>query len=60
MSIMNIFDILAILPFFINLIIQQMDADCDAARKGGSFVFIRVLRVFRIFKLSKHSQVCTP
>jgi len=56
LGIMNIFDILAILPFFINLIIQQTEGNCDSTKKGGSFVFIRVLRVFRIFKLSKHSQ----
>ena len=56
LGIMNIFDILAILPFFIILIIQQTEGNCETAKKSGSFVFIRVLRVFRIFKLSKHSQ----
>lgn len=56
LGIMNIFDILAILPFFIILIIQQTEGNCESAKKSGSFVFIRVLRVFRIFKLSKHSQ----
>jgi hypothetical protein len=55
-DIMNIFDVLAIVPFFIILIIQQTDGNCESAKKSGSFVFIRVLRVFRIFKLSKHSQ----
>jgi len=56
LGIMNIFDILAILPFFIILVIQQTEGNCESAKKSGSFVFIRVLRVFRIFKLSKHSQ----
>ena len=56
LGIMNIFDIMAILPFFIILIIQQTEGNCESAGKSGSFVFIRVLRVFRIFKLSKHSQ----
>lgn len=55
-DIMNIFDVLAILPFFIVLIVQNIRGNCEAAKKSGSFVFIRVLRVFRIFKLSKHSQ----
>lgn len=54
---MNIFDVLAIIPFFVILIIQQTEGNCESAKKSGSFVFIRVLRVFRIFKLSKHSQV---
>jgi len=56
LGIMNIFDIVAILPFFIILVIQQTEGNCETAKKSGSFVFIRVLRVFRIFKLSKHSQ----
>src|SRR6218665_2488334 len=55
-NIMNIFDLLAILPFFIILAIQQTEGNCEKAKKSGSFIFIRVLRVFRIFKLSKHSQ----
>jgi potassium voltage-gated channel Shaker-related subfamily A protein len=55
-SIMNVFDVLAILPFFVILIVQQTQGNCETAKKSGSFVFIRVLRVFRIFKLSKHSQ----
>lgn len=55
-NIMNIFDLMAILPFFIVLITQALADECDEDQKGGSFIFIRVLRVFRIFKLSKHSQ----
>jgi len=59
LGVMNIFDMVAILPFFIILVIQLTADSCEeeSARKGGSFVFVRVLRVFRIFKLSKHSQV---
>lgn len=55
-NIMNIFDVLAIVPFFIILIIQHAGGSCESAKKSGAFVFIRVLRVFRVFKLSKHSQ----
>ena len=55
-SIMNIFDVLAILPYFIILITVSTAGNCENAKKSGSFIFIRVLRVFRIFKLSKHSQ----
>lgn len=56
LGIMNIFDIVAIVPFFVILVIQHTDGNCETAKKSGSFVFVRVLRVFRIFKLSKHSQ----
>ena len=55
-NIMNIFDLLAIVPFFITIITDSVTGTCDTGNKGGSFIFIRVLRVFRIFKLSKHSQ----
>ena len=55
-NIMNIFDVMAILPYFITLITIAVGANCDSAKSSGSFIFIRVLRVFRIFKLSKHSQ----
>lgn len=55
-NVLNIFDVLAIVPYFIILAIQQTDGNCESAKRSGSFVFIRVLRVFRIFKLSKHSQ----
>ena len=55
-GVMNIFDVLAIFPYFIILVVQQTEGNCELAKKSGPFVFIRVLRVFRIFKLSKHSQ----
>ena len=55
-NIMNIFDVMAILPYFITLVTVSTVGNCESAKKSGSFIFIRVLRVFRIFKLSKHSQ----
>ena len=55
-NIMNIFDLLAILPFFVSLVMLSSKNDCDAANTGSSFIIVRVLRVFRVFKLSKHSQ----
>jgi len=54
---MNLFDLLAIVPYFVILAVQQTEGNCESARRSGSFIFVRVLRVFRIFKLSKHSQV---
>lgn len=55
-NIMNAFDLMAILPYFIILITVSSMGSCDNAKKNGSFIFIRVLRVFRVFKLGKHSQ----
>ena len=50
---LNIIDVMAIVPFFVNLILS------DTAGSGGmQFAVLRVLRlvrVFRIFKLSRHS-----
>lgn len=54
-NIMNIFDVLAILPFFIGLMKDALSSTCGES-KEGAFIVIRVLRVFRVFKLSKHSQ----
>lgn len=56
-NLMNIFDALAILPYFISVMSVAVTGICDESKKGGMFIVIRVLRVFRIFKLSKHSQV---
>jgi len=56
-NVMNVFDLIAIVPYFIILAVQQTKGNCESARRSGSFIFVRVLRVFRIFKLSKHSQV---
>ncbi|ESO03763.1 hypothetical protein HELRODRAFT_79879, partial [Helobdella robusta] len=56
-SIMNIFDLLAILPYFVVLAMQLNDDSCNDDRSAGeSIVIVRILRVVRIFKLSKHSQ----
>ena len=56
-NVMNVIDLMAIVPYFIILVVQQTKGNCESARRSGSFIFVRVLRVFRIFKLSKHSQV---
>ncbi|KAK3104003.1 hypothetical protein FSP39_023593 [Pinctada imbricata] len=49
-SIMSIIDVVAILPYYISLVISDND---DVS---GAFVTLRVFRVFRIFKFSRHSQ----
>lgn len=55
---MNIFDIAAILPFYVILGVVHVSGSCDDTKRSGiSIVFLRVLRLFRafrIFKLTKH------
>lgn len=49
-SVMSIIDVVAIIPYYIGLVIPNND---DVS---GAFVTLRVFRVFRIFKFSRHSQ----
>ncbi|KAI6221364.1 Potassium voltage-gated channel protein Shaker [Aphelenchoides fujianensis] len=58
-SFLNLLDVVAVAPFFINLIWASMSAD-TSHDKNSSISFsvlriIRLVRVFRIFKLSRHS-----
>ena len=59
-DVMNVIDLLAIVPYFVSILLNVLASSsqqaCDAAATGNSFIFVRVLRVFRVFKLSKHSQ----
>ena len=57
-NLMNIFDILAILPFFIVILLYALDVcqNITLRNSGDYFLVARVLRVFRLFKLSKHSH----
>jgi len=50
----NIIDIIAIVPYYV-AVGQMMSADakCDT---GNDFAFLRVIRLIRVFKLTKHSQ----
>lgn len=50
----NIIDMIAILPYYVALI-QNMNpaSKCGA---GNDFAFLRVIRLVRVFKLTKHSQ----
>lgn len=49
-SVMSIIDVVAIMPYYIGLGLQ------DNKDVSGAFVTLRVFRVFRIFKFSRHSQ----
>uniref|UniRef100_A0A915DYA0 Uncharacterized protein n=1 Tax=Ditylenchus dipsaci TaxID=166011 RepID=A0A915DYA0_9BILA len=49
-SIMSVIDVVAILPYYVGLGLQE---NKDVS---GAFVTLRVFRVFRVFKFSRHSQ----
>ncbi|KAJ3602583.1 hypothetical protein NHX12_030335 [Muraenolepis orangiensis] len=60
-DIMNIIDIVAIIPYFITLGTELVDKpeDTIAGQQAMSLAILRVIRlvrVFRIFKLSRHSK----
>lgn len=48
-SVMSIIDVVAIMPYYIGLVVT------DNEDVSGAFVTLRVFRVFRIFKFSRHS-----
>ncbi|XP_077355040.1 A-type voltage-gated potassium channel KCND2-like, partial [Festucalex cinctus] len=48
-SIMSLIDVVAIMPYYIGLVMPENE---DVS---GAFVTLRVFRVFRIFKFSRHS-----
>ncbi|CAF1180465.1 unnamed protein product [Rotaria magnacalcarata] len=57
-SMMNIIDIVAIVPYFITLftILAEEKAKSNQAMSLAILRVIRLVRVFRIFKLSRHSK----
>jgi len=59
-NLMNLFDISAIVPFYVITLFVVSTGACDHSKRSSiSIVFLRVLRLFRafrIFKLTKHSR----
>lgn len=49
-SIMSVIDVVAIVPYYIGLGLSKNNS------MGGAFVILRVFRVFRIIKFSRHSS----
>lgn len=54
-STLNWIDFAAIMPFVISIALYLVTGDCATAQNTGAISVIRILRVTRIFKLSKHS-----
>ncbi|XP_064606125.1 potassium voltage-gated channel subfamily A member 7-like [Liolophura sinensis] len=55
-SMSNIVDIVAIMPFFVTLLIGVATGNCVDTSRSGFLLIVRVVKVLRIFKLGKHSQ----
>uniref|UniRef100_A0A3B4ATH8 BTB domain-containing protein n=1 Tax=Periophthalmus magnuspinnatus TaxID=409849 RepID=A0A3B4ATH8_9GOBI len=61
-TIMNIIDIMSIMPYFITVgteLVEQQDEEHQNGQQAMSLAILRVIRlvrVFRIFKLSRHSK----
>ncbi|XP_030585052.1 potassium voltage-gated channel subfamily A member 3-like isoform X2 [Archocentrus centrarchus] len=58
-NIMNIIDIVAIIPYFITLGTELAERQTNGGQQAMSLAILRVIRlvrVFRIFKLSRHSK----
>lgn len=51
----NIVDITAVVPYYVTLSNLLSSNNCEAAKSGSSLAFLRVVRLVRIFKLTKHS-----
>lgn len=58
-NVMNIIDIIAVLPYFIQVGTMVAQSSTDTNSQATSLAILRVIRlvrVFRIFKLSRHSR----
>ncbi|XP_022785676.1 uncharacterized protein LOC111326015 [Stylophora pistillata] len=53
-NLMSIVDLLAILPYYIDLILNALSLDAQLGM--NALVVLRVLRILRIFKLLRHSK----
>ena len=51
---MNWIDLIALIPFFVNLFLQQIEDMEILGKAGKTLRLIRVLRIIRIFKLIRH------
>ncbi|CAL8078827.1 unnamed protein product [Calicophoron daubneyi] len=52
----NWVDLAAIVPYYITLINVLISFSCEGAKSSASLAFLRVIRLIRVFKLTKHSS----
>ncbi|XP_023335013.1 potassium voltage-gated channel subfamily F member 1 [Eurytemora carolleeae] len=51
---MNFIDLLAIIPFYLSLVLEGLE-DVDMIGKAGKIVrLVRVMRILRVYKLVRH------
>ncbi|XP_041860426.1 potassium voltage-gated channel subfamily A member 10 [Melanotaenia boesemani] len=58
-NLMNIIDIISIIPYFVTLITELVTTPEESSGQNMSLAILRIIRlvrVFRIFKLSRHSK----
>jgi len=53
----NIVDVMAVLPYYVTLFNVLSTMSCEGAKSSASLSFLRVIRLVRVFKLTKHSVV---
>ena len=51
----NIVDVTAVLPYYVTLFNVLSTMSCEGAKSSASLSFLRVIRLVRVFKLTKHS-----
>lgn len=51
----NLVDVGAVLPYYVTLTNVLLSMSCEGAKSSASLAFLRVTRLIRIFKLTKHS-----
>ncbi|VDQ00493.1 unnamed protein product [Trichobilharzia regenti] len=55
-DIKNLIDLAAIVPYYITLFNVLITFSCEGAKNSASLAFLRVIRLIRVFKLTKHSS----
>jgi Ion transport protein len=51
----NVIDAIAVVPYYITLVNVLTTMSCSGAKSSASLSFLRVVRLVRVFKLTKHS-----
>ena len=50
----NLVDMAAILPYYVTFFHVVSTMSCESAKSSASLAFLRVTRLIRVFKLTKH------